>query len=158
MSRARALQGRLLAAACGAALVASSFVPLWATYRVPGLGLFAPETVYRNAWGAYGAGMQLALVLTVVAVLLALFSGAPRLSVPHKGPLLFGLCLTATLSMLWEAAAGPQGSSNPNGYGISRGVLLFAGMGLACGMTYGGYLTMRPAEPDPRTDRADRGE
>ncbi len=144
---------------CGSVLVVASFVPLWATYRVPGLGLFAPETVYRDAWEAYGRGMQLALLLAVVVVTLAAAAALwPRRETLRRDALAFGLSVVVTLSLAGEAVAGPQGSSDPNGYGISRGVLLFAGMGLACGMTYGGYLAMRAARPGGPVDRADRGE
>ena len=139
---------------CGSALVAISFVPLWATYRIPGLGLVAPATVHQNAWSAYGLGMQVALVLAVVAVGFAAALGrGPRLPIPDKDLVLLAICLASTLLMLLEAFLGPEGSSQPNGYGISRGVLLFVGVGLACGMTYGGRLVGRETGPA----RAGRG-
>ncbi|HEV2757765.1 MAG TPA: hypothetical protein VG318_18550 [Actinomycetota bacterium] len=154
MSGSGAARGRLLTAACGAALVALSFVPLWATYRVSGLGLFAPETRRMNAWDAYGLGMELALILAAVTVVIAVVGRAA----PAQPAALFVLGLVTALALLWEAVAGPEGSSGANEYGASRGVLLFAGMGLACGMTYGGYLAVRGARPQRRSERADRGE
>lgn len=130
--------------ACGSVLLAISFVPLWATYRVPGLGIVPPATVHQNAWAAYGFGMQLALLLASAAVAFALVLGArPALPILGRELVLAGLSLAATLLLLWQAVAGPEGSSDPNGYGISRGVLLFVGAGLACGMTYGGDLVRR---------------
>ena len=130
--------------ACGSALVGISFLPLWATYRIPGLGIVAPTTVHQNAWTAYGFGMQLALLLTLVCVAYAFVLGLrPHLPIPDKELVLLGLCILATVLLASEAFLGPEGSSKPNGYGISRGVLLFAGLGLACGMTYGGNLVRR---------------
>jgi hypothetical protein len=139
-------------------LVAISFVPMWATYRVPGLGLFAPDTRRVDALDAYGLGMELALLLSTGVVALAVGGGAGRSRGTRYAPALFVLAGAATLALLWEAVAGPQGSSEPNGYGISRGVLLFVGTGLACGMTYGGYLALRGSKPDRRIEEADRGE
>lgn len=154
---AGAAQERLLSAGCGTALVALSFVPLWASYRIPGLGLFPPETRHLNAWAAYGLGMQVALVLTVVVVALTVVPQARR-SPAAGGGVPLALAVAATLSLLWEAIGGPEGSSRPGGYGIARGVLLFAGMGLACGMTYGCYLALRGTRTNGPTGRADRGE
>ena len=130
--------------ASGAALLATSLVPLWATYRVPGLGLFAPETVHQNAWAAYGFSMQLALLLATVAVAFTIvLLVLPGLDLPHKELVPLGLAGAATALLLWQVVAGPEGSSNPNGYGIDRGVLLFTGALLAGAMTYGGYLVRR---------------
>ncbi|MFN2588960.1 MAG: hypothetical protein ABR613_12705 [Actinomycetota bacterium] len=153
MTRSRTAQGRLLTAGCGTALLVLSFVPLWATYRVPGLGLFPPETVHRNAWAAYGLGIQVALMLAVAAMLLAA-AGAARRGVPavRDGRASFATSVAALAALVAEAVSGPEGSSDPSGYGISRGVLLFLGLGLACGMTYGGYVTMRGTRPERSID------
>lgn len=158
MGLAGAAHGRLLTSACGIALLALSFAPLWATYRVPGLGLFTPETRRLNAWDAYGLGMEVALVLTVVAVALTVVGGATGHGGARRAGIAFGVCVAATLALLWETVTGPEGSLDPNGYGSARGVFLFVGTGLACAMTYGGYLAMQAAQPDRHVETADRGE
>lgn len=124
--------------AAGAALFASSFVPLWATYRIPGLGIVAPETVHQNAWAAYGLTMQLALGLALAATVLAaaLAIGRPG---PQAATALLGLSAATLLLLLWQIVRGPQGSADPSGYGIGRGLLLFTGGALAAVMTYGSY-------------------
>ena len=134
--------------AAGIALTASSFVPLWATYRVPGLGLVAPETSHQNAWAAYGLTMQLALGLAIVATMLAGVAATGR--APGAGGVLLGLCGAALLLLVWQVVRGPQGSSDPSGYGIDRGLLLFTGAALAAAMTYGGYRAWRETAPAPR--------
>lgn len=164
MLRAR---GHLVVAVTGVALIASSFVPLWATYRVPGLGIVAPETSHQNAWTAYGLTMQLALGLAIVATLLAGVALVSKRSVVEGGPVLLGLCAAALLLLLWQLVRGPQGSSSPNGYGIERGLLLFTGAALAAAMTYGSYLATRGNRPgvphsgmmsERRADRTSLGE
>lgn len=132
--------------AAGIALIASSFVPLWATYRVPGLGLVAPETSHQNAWTAYGLTMQLALGLAIVATLVA---GAVAAGRAEAGGVLLGLCGATLLLLLWQVLRGPQGSADPSGYGIDRGLLLFTGAALAAAMTYGGYRARRETAPPP---------
>lgn len=140
----------LAVVAAGAALVASSFAPLWATYRIPGLGLFAPESVHQNAWAAYGLTMQLALGVALAATLLGgvLAAGDPR--TPQAATWLLGLCAAALLLLLWQIVRGPQGSSDPSGYGIERGLLLFTGGALAAAMTYGSYRAWRGTTPGSR--------
>lgn len=135
---------RLLVVAAGASLVATSFVPLWATYRVPGLGIVAPETVHQNAWTAYGLTMQLALVLVVAAVVVAAAVRSPR-----SATVVLTLCALATLLLAWQIVRGPQGSSDPGGYGIDRGILLFTGGALAAVMTYGSYTEWMKPPPRP---------
>ena len=120
----------------GVALLASSFVPLWATYRIPGLGFVAPETVHQNAWAAYGLTMQLALGLTVSVVVLV----AVR---PGDASLALGLSAAVAVLLVWQIVRGPQGSADPSGYGIDRGLLLFTGGALAAAMTYGSYRAWR---------------
>lgn len=128
----------------GAVLFATSFVPLWATYRVPGLGVVAPRTVHQNAWGAYGRTMELGLVLVLtVTVIAAVFWVRSAIRSPRVAGVLLALCGIVTLLLLWQVVTGPLGSSNPNGYGIDRGVLLFTGVALAGAMTYGSYLTRK---------------
>lgn len=101
MDRPRAARARLLSIACGSALLAVSFVPLWATYRVPGLGLVAPTTVHQNAWTAYGFGMQLALLLTVGVLGLAIaLTVDPRLPIAAKELVLLGLSAAVTLLLV----------------------------------------------------------
>ena len=142
------VRGHLVVVVAGVALVASSFVPLWATYRVPGLGLVAPETSHQNAWTAYGLTMQLGLALAVVATLLAAVGAATR-SPERTPPVLLGLCVAALLLLAWQVLRGPEGSSSPNGYGIERGLLLFTGAALAAAMTYGSYLAWKETGPAP---------
>lgn len=134
-------QGHLVVVVGGVALFATSFVPLWATYRVPGLGFVAPETSHQNAWTAYGLTMQLGLVVALVASLLA--GVAMVTGSTERTPVVLGLCATAFVLLIWQVVRGPQGSSDPGGYGIDRGVLLFTGAALAGAMTYGSYLTWR---------------
>ncbi len=130
--------------ASGVALVATSFVPLWATYRVPGLGIVAPQTVHQNAWTAYGGMMQLALLLAIVAVAFTIVLAVrPGLEIAAPQLVLLGLCAGATLLLLWQIVTGPEGSSNPNGYGIDRGILVFTGGALAACMTYGSHVVRR---------------
>ena len=116
----------------GVALLASSFVPLWATYRIPGLGFVAPETVHQNAWAAYGLTMQLALGLSIAVVVTVALR-------PQAAGVALGLSVAVTLLLVWQIVRGPQGSSDPSGYGIDRGLLLFTGGALAAVMTYGSY-------------------
>lgn len=162
MQRAR---GHLVVVATGVALIAGSFVPLWATYRVPGLGIVAPQTSHQNAWTAYGLTMQLALGLAIVATLLAGVALASRSQ--GDGAALLALCAASLSLLVWQVVRGPQGSSNPNGYGIDRGLLLFTGAALAAGMTYGSYLAFkgnRAGAPrsgmmsEGRADRTSLGE
>lgn len=134
-------RGHLLVVVTGVALVATSFVPLWATYRVPGLGLVAPETSHQNAWTAYGLTMQLALGLAIAATLLAGFLMVSRSS--EGAGFLLGTCGASLLLFLWQVVRGPEGSSDPSGYGIERGLLLFTGTALAAAMTYGSHLAWR---------------
>lgn len=159
MLRAR---GHLVVVVSGVALIAISFVPLWATYRVPGLGLVAPTTSHQNAWTAYGLTMQLALGLAVVAAALAAVALIAR-SRPAANVdlLLAGLCSAVTLLLLWQLVRGPPGSSDPSGYGIERGLLSFVGAGLAAVMTYGSYMGWKPGRrsgfgDDVRKSAADR--
>ena len=141
------LRAHLVVVVAGVALIATSFVPLWATYRVPGLGLVAPETSHQNAWTAYGLTMQLALALAAAATLLAAAGAATR--APQRTPVLLALCAASLLLLVWQVVRGPQGSSSPNGYGIERGLLLFTGAGLAAAMTYGSYLAWKETAPAP---------
>ncbi len=144
MERPRTSRGHVLLIASGLALVATSFVPLWATYRVPGLGIVAPQTVHQNAWTAYGGTMQLALLLAIAAVAFAfVLVVRPRIDMADPELVLLGLCTAATLLLLWQIVAGPEGSSNPNGYGIDRGILVFTGGALAACMTYGSHVARR---------------
>lgn len=150
MARVLGVRGPHLVVAAGVALVATSFAPLWATYRIPGLGLFAPETVHQNAWAAYGLTMQLALGLAVVATLLAVALAVQRTDGSDQAAtILLALSAAATLLLVWQIVRGPQGSSDPNGYGIERGLLLFTGGALAAVMTYGSYLTWSKPRPRP---------
>lgn len=143
-------RGHVVVITSGVALLGTSFLPLWATYRIPGLGLFAPQTVHQNAWTAYGFTMQLALLLAVVAVAFAsVLAVRPHVPIPDKHLVLTGLCVLSTALLLWELAAGPEGSSRPNGYGIDRGVLAFTGAALAGCMTYGSHLVGRRDKPRP---------
>lgn len=134
---------RLLVAVAGVILVAGSFVPLWATYRIPGLGFVAPETVHQNAWAAYGLTMQLALALTVAVVVAVLVR-------PGGAAIALVLSAVVTLLLVWQIVRGPQGSADPGGYGIDRGLLLFAGGALAAAMTYGSHRALRETAPAGR--------
>ena len=131
-----------MVAGAGVTLLATSFVPLWATYRVPGLGLVAPQTVHQNAWSAYGLTMQGALVLVVAAVL-----GAAAPVAASRGRVLLALCAGATALLLWQVVRGPSGSHDPGGYGIDRGLLVFTGAALAATMTYGSYIAWKETAP-----------
>lgn len=135
-------RGRAVVAVAGAALLVTSFVPLWATYRVPGLGLVAPQTVHQNAWAAYGLTMQIALALAVAAVVVAVVPAAAR-----QGFALLTLCAAATVLLGWQVARGPRGSHDPGGYGIERGLLVFTGAALGAAMTYGGYIAFKETAP-----------
>lgn len=139
----------LVVVAAGVALLATSFLPLWATYRVPGLGIVAPETVHQNAWTAYGLTMQLALGLALAAVALAATRMGRLVSSPRAGTVLLALCAATTLLLAWQIFRGPRGSSDPNGYGIERGILLFTGGALAGAMTYGSYAEWMKPPPRP---------
>lgn len=145
MQRAR---GHLVVVVGGVALLLTSFVPLWATYRVPGLGLVAPETSHQNAWTAYGLTMQLGLAVALVASLLA--GVAAITGSTERTPVVLGLCATAFALLIWQVVRGPQGSSDPGGYGIDRGVLLFTGTALAAAMTYGSYFAWKETGRAPR--------
>lgn len=139
----RGRRWHLVVIAAVVALLASSFVPLWATYRIPGLGFVAPETVHQNAWAAFGITMQLALGLSVaVAVAVALR--------PQDAGVALGLSVVVTLLLVWQIVRGPQGSSDPSGYGIDRGLLLFTGGALAAVMTYGSYRAWTETAPGGR--------
>lgn len=162
MQRAR---GHLVVVVGGVALIATSFVPLWATYRVPGLGLVAPQTSHQNAWTAYGLTMQAALGLAAVATLLAGIALASRAQ--EGGGVLLALCGASMLLLVWQVVRGPDGASNPGGYGIERGLLLFTGAGLAAAMTYGSHVAWRGNRPGgahsgmmsaKRSDRPSLGE
>lgn len=138
------LRGHVVIVVAGVALLATSFVPLWATYRVPGLGVVAPRTVHQNAWGAFGLTMELGLVIALIATAMAAVAAIrPEVRTPVGAGMLLGLCGIATLLILSKVFTGPLGASNPNGYGVGRGVLLFAGVALAGAMTYGSYLTCK---------------
>jgi hypothetical protein len=151
--------------AAGAALLAASFVPLWATYRISGLDIVAPEVAHRNAWDAYGLGMQVGLSLAAGAAAVAAVGMLGR-DHPWERPLLLALCSAVTVLLVWQVADGPQGSPRPNGYGIDRGVLAFAGPLLGACMTYGATLVRRKPARGPRVGddvprapgRAPRGE
>ncbi|HEX2294963.1 MAG TPA: hypothetical protein VHN37_06600 [Actinomycetota bacterium] len=141
-------RGHLVVVVAGVLLIASSFVPLWATYRVPGLGLVAPETSHQNAWTAYGLTMQLALGSAVAATALAAARLARlRAAVRRGGTALLALCAVTVAMLVWQVIRGPQGSSDPGGYGIDRGLLLFTGTALAACMTYGSHLARREIAP-----------
>jgi hypothetical protein len=117
---------------------------LWATYRVPGLDIVAPRTVHQNAWTAYGLTMQLALALALAATVgAAIMTARPRVGSRDAARVLLGACAGATLLLAWQIVTGPLGASDPNGYGIGRGILLFTGTALAGTMTYGSYLAWR---------------
>lgn len=143
----------MIVLAAGAALVAASFVPVWATYRIPGLGIVAPQVVHANAWSGYGLGMQLALCLALAAVAVAAACTVARVDRVRERPLLLGLSALVTVLLVWELIAGPEGASNPNGYGIDRGILSFTAPLLAACMTYGSSLVGRkPARRRPVGD------
>ena len=144
------VRGHLVVVAAGIALVASSFAPLWATYRIPGLGLVAPETVHQNAWAAYGLTMQLALGLAVVATLVAAAVGAQGGGSEQAGRVMLALSAAATALLVWQVIRGPQGSSDPSGYGIDRGLLLFTGAALGAVMTYGSHRAWKETAAAPR--------
>jgi hypothetical protein len=131
-------QWHLAVVVAGVVLCASSFVPLWATYRIPGLGFVAPRTEHQNAWAAYGLSMQLALALCVVTTVLA---AAAALGRGGRTPGKVALVTAAATALLlaWQLVRGPRGSSDPGGYGIERGLLLFTGAALAAAMAYGCY-------------------
>jgi hypothetical protein len=136
----------------GVALLATSFVPLWATYRVPGLGIVAPQTHHQNAWAAYGLTMQLALVLAAVAAVWAVVMRSPRATT-----VLLALCAATTALLVWQIVRGPSGSHDPSGYGIERGILVFTGGALAAAMTYGSYREwMKPPQRAPVGDDVPR--
>jgi hypothetical protein len=137
----------VVVSAAGVVLFASSFVPLWATYRVPGLGLVAPYTSHQNAWAAYGLTMQLALALALASVVVAVMLRAR----PESVSLLVALSAAVALLLVWQIVRGPQGSSDPGGYGIERGLLLFTGGALGAVMAYGSYRAW--AETGPPGDR-----
>jgi hypothetical protein len=141
--------GLVVVAGAGVVLLATSFVPLWATYRIPGLGLVAPETVHQNAWTAYGLTMQLALALIVAATALAGLSVARGRSSEELSRTLLAVTAAATLLLAWQVVRGPRGSSDPGGYGVERGLLLFTGAALAAAMTYGSHRARTETGPAP---------
>lgn len=157
MGDSRTSRGHVVVLAAGAALVATSFVPLWATYRIPGLGIVAPRVVHANAWSAYGLGMQLALCLALAALAIAAVCAAARVDRVRERPLLLGLSAATTLLLAWEVVAGPEGATRSNGYGIDRALLSFAAPLLGACMTYGSSLVGRkPARRRPVGDDVTR--
>lgn len=136
--------GHVLVAVAGVALLATSFVPLWATYRVSGLGIVAPRTFHQNAWTAYGVTMQLGLALALAAAVIAVVVAVrPAVASPDSARVLLGVSTASTLLLLWQVVAGPLDTPDSNGYGIDRGILLFTGAALAAAMTYGSYVAWR---------------
>ncbi|MDQ3952135.1 MAG: hypothetical protein M3279_04075 [Actinomycetota bacterium] len=137
-------RGHVLVVVAGVALLATSFVPLWATYRVPGLGIVPPRTFHQNAWTAYGLTMQIGLALALAGTVLALIVALrPSVAPPDGARVLLGVCAAATLLLCWQIVTGPLDTSDPNGYGVDRGILLFTGAALAAAMTYGSHVAWR---------------
>lgn len=137
-------RGHALVFVAGLVLLATSFVPLWATYRVPGLDILAPHTVHQNAWSAYGVTMQLGLALALAATVgAAVVLVRADLRSPNAAVAVLVGCCAATLLLAWQVVAGPVGISGSHRYGVDRGILLFTGTALAGAMTYGSYVAWK---------------
>jgi hypothetical protein len=147
---------RIVMIASGALLICS-FIPLWASYSVSASaqGFEASESDSYSAWGpAYNFVPKLAIILAILALAVTVVRMAdvqlPDLPV-SLGLVYVGLSGLATLLLLLTVLFGPYEASEADlslfgtdvSYDTSRGLLLFVGLLLAAGATYGGYLHMQ---------------
>jgi hypothetical protein len=154
LDTSRLSRGEQILGASGVVLFLSSFLEIWASADVPGLG-----SVEANAWDAYGFLLKLGLILALVAVALvvARLLGANFQLPASLGLIYTGLGALTTFLILLTVLVGPDDEgADIIGVDVDRGFMLFVGLILAAVMTYGGYLHMQeegtvptPTEPPP---------
>jgi hypothetical protein len=145
-------RGKVIAAACGVALIAVMFLSWFDYSNVGGVDISARATAAgidttQNAWQAF-ALIDLVLVFTglaaVVAAVISARSGSARASVSPEA-LVFGLGVLSTLLVLYRIL-DPVDDAN-------RRLGLFLGFLAAAGIAAGGWIAMQEAAPPQRTRR-----
>lgn len=146
----RLSRGERLVGLSGLLLFGSSLVPLWSKYKVD-FGRIK-NTTRTGAWGSVeGVGdafswslkLGIALALICVGFVAIRALGAEQRPRSPLGVLYTGAGLLSTALILSATLDGPLGTDPGAGVDISRGPLLFVGLGLAVVLTLGGYLHLR---------------
>ena len=151
-------RGERIVLFASAILVATSILPLWASYgaSVRGGGVNQESSEGFTVWSeAYNFVPKLAILLALVALglVVARIVGA-NLNLPASMGLIYvGLGGVATLLLLLTVLFGPRefglDDAGFEAFGIeatfnaSRGLLLFLGLLLAAAIAVGGYLHMQ---------------
>ena len=147
METERPTRGEKVVVACGALLLITSWLPLWAKYeyRAGADQIFGPSRT--SAWsGAFTIVPKFALVLVLLVLGVVLVRVVIRAQLPWPAGRLYvvGGGVTAALLLL-TALVGPNefGYANVPGFRISRGPMLVVAWLLGLGITYGGLLHVR---------------
>lgn len=142
----RLSKGEELIAASGILLFAISFIPFWAGIDYPA-GTLPDENV--AAWGGYPYFVRLALLFGLVNAIFVIVkaSGLNLILPAAPGVVYLGLAGATTAILLAYVVIGPpvggQDLARLLGLRATRGILLYAGFGLALLQTYGGWLHVR---------------
>lgn len=139
--------GEIVVLASSVCLTATSFVPLWASYELTGRG--APATVAVNAWGHYGFGSNLALLLLMSAGALTILRWLgiePEIVLREQAYAL--LAWPASALLFTAVVGGPAPLPASVVTDVARGPLAYSGVLLAVAAAYGSgrHLGYRPSE------------
>jgi hypothetical protein len=146
----RPTRGERIIVACGAVLLITSWLPLWAKYEYrDDIEVFGPSRT--SAWsGAFTIVPKIALVLVLLVLGVVLLRVVVHATLPWPPSRLYlvGGGLAAVLLLL-TALVGPNefGYSSVPGLHISRGPMLVVAWALAAGIAYGGLLHARETDP-----------
>jgi hypothetical protein len=151
MDMERPTRGEKIIVACGAILLITSWLPLWAKYEYrDGVDqIFGPSRT--NAWSAaFTVVPKFAFVLVLLilgAVLVRVVVRAPLPWPPGRIYMLGGAVAAALL--LLTALVGPNefGYAGLPGFQISRGPMLVIAWAVAAGIAYGGWLHVQESDP-----------
>lgn len=151
MDMERPTRGERIIVVCGAALLITSWLPLWAKYeyREGAEQIIGPSRM--NAWSAaFTIVPKFALVLVLLVLGAVLVRVVVRASLPWPPVRIYviGGALAAAL-LLVTALVGPNefGYAGLPGFQISRGPMLVIAWILAVGIAYGGRLHVRETDP-----------
>ncbi|MQB00487.1 MAG: hypothetical protein GEU78_09390 [Actinobacteria bacterium] len=151
MDMERPTRGEKIIVACGAVLLITSWLPLWAKYeyRDGADRIFGPSRT--NAWSdAFTVVPKSALVLVLLVLGAVLVRVVVRASLPWPPGRIYvlGGAVAAALLLL-TALVGPNefGYASLPGFDISRGPMLLVAWALGAGIAYGGWLHVRESDP-----------